>query len=61
MRVCGILNLKHFALDQHTINGNRMYYYLSFLRPPPTSIDLASSGTPGVTITPQIANDLRTE
>jgi hypothetical protein len=37
-----------------------MYYYLSFLRPPPSSIDIAvPSG--GITITPQIANDLRTE
>lgn len=34
----------------------RMFYYISFLRPPP------SSHTPGsVSFTPQIANDLRTE
>ncbi|KAJ9091651.1 hypothetical protein QFC19_009021 [Naganishia cerealis] len=32
-----------------------MYFYLSFLRPPPTAAASA------VTITPQIANDLRTE
>lgn len=35
-----------------------MYYYLSFLRPPPTEV---SSIVGCVTITPQIANDLRTE
>ena len=34
-----------------------MFYYLSFLRPPPTQAP--PSGT--VSITPQIANDLRTE
>lgn len=34
-----------------------MYYYLSFLRPPPTS----SIPTGTITITPQITNDLRTE
>ncbi|KAI0825552.1 putative methyltransferase-domain-containing protein [Irpex lacteus] len=34
-----------------------MYYYLSFLRPPPSQVSLGSS----LTITPQIANDLRTE
>ena len=33
-----------------------MFYYISFLRPPP------SSSTPGsISFTPQIANDLRTE
>ena len=35
-----------------------MFYYVSFLRPPPTHVAL---GTSGITITPQIANDLRTE
>lgn len=35
-----------------------MYYYLSFLRPPPKAVSLAQGG---ITITPQIANDLRTE
>lgn len=35
-----------------------MFFYLSFLRPPPRSCSL---GSEGVTITPQIANDLRTE
>jgi hypothetical protein len=40
----------------------KMYYYLSFLRPPPTTVDLASPfASNGITITPQIANDLRTE
>lgn len=34
-----------------------MYYYLSFLRPPPHQVAL---GNP-VSVTPQIANDLRTE
>ncbi|KAI0083752.1 putative methyltransferase-domain-containing protein [Irpex rosettiformis] len=34
-----------------------MYYYISFLRPPPFQVTLASP----LTITPQIANDLRTE
>lgn len=34
-----------------------MYYYLSFLRPPPKT----ASAADGITITPQIANDLRTE
>lgn len=34
-----------------------MFYYLSFLRPPPTQAQ--PSGT--ISITPQIANDLRTE
>ncbi|KZT61267.1 hypothetical protein CALCODRAFT_24602 [Calocera cornea HHB12733] len=34
-----------------------MYYYLSFLRPPPVS----SLPTSTITITPQITNDLRTE
>lgn len=34
-----------------------MFYYLSFLRPPPTHAVLGT----GITITPQIANDLRTE
>ena len=34
-----------------------MFYYLSFLRPPPTQTQ--PSGT--ISITPQIANDLRTE
>lgn len=35
-----------------------MFYYISFLRPPPTQA--AISGEP-IFITPQIANDLRTE
>jgi len=35
-----------------------MYWYLSFLRPPPVSV---SKGTKTITITPQVANDLRTE
>ncbi|WVW80047.1 hypothetical protein I302_102020 [Kwoniella bestiolae CBS 10118] len=35
-----------------------MYWYISFLRPPPVSI---TSQTKEVVITPQIANDLRTE
>jgi hypothetical protein len=35
-----------------------MYWYLSFLRPPPVSTPLSAGS---VTITPQIANDLRTE
>ncbi|KAG2749588.1 hypothetical protein P692DRAFT_20832526 [Suillus brevipes Sb2] len=35
-----------------------MFYYISFLRPPPTQAAL--SGEP-ILITPQIANDLRTE
>ncbi|KAI0050943.1 hypothetical protein FA95DRAFT_1603038 [Auriscalpium vulgare] len=34
-----------------------MYYYLSFLRPPPHT---SSPGAP-ITITPQVSNDLRTE
>jgi hypothetical protein len=34
-----------------------MFYYLSFLRPPPSESSLSSS----VTFTPQICNDLRTE
>lgn len=34
-----------------------MYWYISFLRPPPVSVE--SGGT--ITITPQVANDLRTE
>lgn len=34
-----------------------MYWYLSFLRPPPVAIHLGEN----ITITPQIANDLRTE
>lgn len=36
---------------------HQMYWYLSFLRPPPVS---AALGEP-VVITPQVANDLRTE
>ncbi|OXC70247.1 hypothetical protein AYX13_01157 [Cryptococcus neoformans] len=35
-----------------------MYWYISFLRPPPVS---TSSPDQGITITPQVANDLRTE
>lgn len=35
-----------------------MYWYLSFLRPPPVSLAVP---TDGVIITPQVANDLRTE
>ncbi|KDQ21159.1 hypothetical protein BOTBODRAFT_99581 [Botryobasidium botryosum FD-172 SS1] len=35
-----------------------MFYYISFLRPPPCSCLLSA---PSVLITPQIANDLRTE
>ncbi|KAI0690304.1 putative methyltransferase-domain-containing protein [Cytidiella melzeri] len=35
-----------------------MYYYLSFLRPPPSQVSL---GAGSITVTPQIANDLRTE
>lgn len=35
-----------------------MFYYLSFLRPPPSQVPLGPSG---ITVTPQIANDLRTE
>ena len=34
-----------------------MFYYLSFLRPPPTS---AAIGAP-ISLTPQVSNDLRTE
>ncbi|KAF5367828.1 hypothetical protein D9757_010330 [Collybiopsis confluens] len=34
-----------------------MYYYISFLKPPPIQATLSSS----ILITPQIANDLRTE
>ncbi|TFY81984.1 hypothetical protein EWM64_g2029 [Hericium alpestre] len=34
-----------------------MYYYISFLRPPP----LQSPLTAPITITPQVSNDLRTE
>lgn len=34
-----------------------MFYYLSFLRPPPRTVEI---GTP-ISITPQIGNDLRTE
>lgn len=34
-----------------------MYWYLSFLRPPPVSAPLGEA----VVITPQVANDLRTE
>lgn len=34
-----------------------MFYYVSFLRPPPTQVPLGL----GFSITPQIANDLRTE
>ncbi|WWC87793.1 uncharacterized protein L201_002685 [Kwoniella dendrophila CBS 6074] len=35
-----------------------MYWYISFLRPPPVSVN---STTKEITITPQVANDLRTE
>ncbi|OCF74888.1 hypothetical protein I204_03731 [Kwoniella mangroviensis CBS 8886] len=35
-----------------------MYWYISFLRPPPVSI---TPSTKEITITPQVANDLRTE
>ncbi|WWC97053.1 hypothetical protein V866_003930 [Kwoniella sp. B9012] len=35
-----------------------MYWYISFLRPPPVSI---TPTTEEITITPQVANDLRTE
>ncbi|GMK59092.1 hypothetical protein CspeluHIS016_0701070 [Cutaneotrichosporon spelunceum] len=35
-----------------------MYWYISFLRPPPVGLGLPSDG---VVITPQVANDLRTE
>ncbi|BEJ12764.1 hypothetical protein CspHIS471_0212240 [Cutaneotrichosporon sp. HIS471] len=35
-----------------------MYWYISFLRPPPVGLTLPSDG---VVITPQVANDLRTE
>ena len=35
-----------------------MYWYLSFLRPPPVSVPISQGS---ITITPQIANDLRTE
>ncbi|WVQ78732.1 hypothetical protein IAT38_000819 [Cryptococcus sp. DSM 104549] len=35
-----------------------MYWYISFLRPPPVTVTLPSEG---ITITPQVANDLRTE
>ncbi|WVQ64817.1 uncharacterized protein L199_002986 [Kwoniella botswanensis] len=35
-----------------------MHWYISFLRPPPVSITLT---TEEITITPQVANDLRTE
>ncbi|WVO20122.1 uncharacterized protein IAS62_001413 [Cryptococcus decagattii] len=35
-----------------------MYWYISFLRPPPVS---TSNPDQGITITPQVANDLRTE
>lgn len=35
-----------------------MYWYISFLRPPPVGLTLPSEG---VVITPQVANDLRTE
>ncbi|CAK9782803.1 hypothetical protein CC85DRAFT_247547 [Cutaneotrichosporon oleaginosum] len=35
-----------------------MYWYISFLRPPPVGVTLPSNG---VVITPQVANDLRTE
>jgi protein N-lysine methyltransferase METTL21D len=38
-----------------------MYYYLSFLRPPPTSSAPNTNGSSTISITPQIANDLRTE
>lgn len=36
----------------------KMFYYISFLRPPPAQ---ASTKSGGVAITPQVANDLRTE
>ncbi|CDZ98689.1 Putative N2,N2-dimethylguanosine tRNA methyltransferase [Phaffia rhodozyma] len=45
-----------YASEQST-STSFMYYYLSFLRPPPRTTDTV---TPFV-ITPQIANDLRTE
>ncbi|WVQ74544.1 hypothetical protein IAR50_004145 [Cryptococcus sp. DSM 104548] len=35
-----------------------MYWYISFLRPPPVA---TSNPAQGITITPQVANDLRTE
>lgn len=35
-----------------------MYWYLSFLRPPPIALPISAEG---VVITPQVANDLRTE
>lgn len=35
-----------------------MFFYLSFLRPPPRTV---SANAKDVLITPQIANDLRTE
>ncbi|KAH9928793.1 putative methyltransferase-domain-containing protein [Amylocystis lapponica] len=34
-----------------------MFFYLSFLRPPPTHVSLSGS----ISVTPQVANDLRTE
>ena len=36
-----------------------MFYYLSFLRPPP--LHSSPSASSSITITPQLANDLRTE
>lgn len=44
-------------LRNHNDSTPKMFYYISFLRPPPSS-----SSTPGsISFTPQVANDLRTE
>jgi hypothetical protein len=50
---CGVAQLDLFL----NISGD-MYFYISFLRPPPTAV---SPSARTIAITPQVANDLRTE
>lgn len=41
------------------LHSSRMFYYISFLRPPP--LQASTTPTAPILITPQICNDLRTE